>query len=107
MQWLLNQNKVHEEWILKQIEAQTKREVDSRLKDVNKVHKHLTQDQNKVNMEWLQNQNGAHMAWIRDQNKIHMKWLQDPVEDHTKNGDVDSSEEDGGELTPTSTITSG
>ncbi|KAM0803672.1 hypothetical protein BDR22DRAFT_818861 [Usnea florida] len=107
IQWLLNQNKVHEEWILKQIEAQTKLDVDSGLKDVNKVLKRLTQDQKKVNMEWLQHHNSAHMGWIRDQNKINMKWLQDPVEDHTKEGDVDSSEEDGGELTPTSTITSG
>ena len=106
MHWLQNQNKVNEEWIHKQIEAQTKCGIDSRLKNENKVHMRLTQDQNKVNMEWLQHQNAASMIWIRDQNEARMKWHQKQNEVHTTKDDVDSSEEDEEELTPSSIMTS-
>ena len=83
------------------------RDVDSRLKDEDKVHKQLTQDQNKVNMQWLQHQMSANMQWIRDQNEAEMKCHQKQNETHTANDDVDSSEEDGDELTSTSTLKSG
>ena len=101
MQCLQDQNKANE-WIQEHVEAYVKCDGSSRLDNNLK----LTQEEDKVNMQWLQDQNNANAKWIQDYSKINTKWFRDQMETHTKD-DVDYSDEDGGELTPTSTIMSG
>ena len=80
--------------------------LDSVLKYENKIHMQFTQDQNEVNMQWLDDQDKVNRKWVWTQGDITMQCLRDQMQAHTK-GDAESIEEDGGELTPTSTVMSG
>ena len=92
-------------WLRDRMEANTDGDLNSGLKDEDKVNMQFTQDQDEINKQWLHDQDNANLKWIWDQNNIIRNWYHGQNEAHTEDeDDVDSSEEDGEELNPSSTI---